>query len=167
MNTQLTPTGTRRRQEMRHELISYMKLHHRRRRWSRSALGLLFLIGTASLSCLVLSNPVARDIQPPFRTSTGGNDVSVEVAPPKSIFQLVNSNPASLERYRCRPQSLIQTLNDEELLAQLAELHRPCGLIRQGGEARLISLTSGTPLTTDDATKPPSSNQNLSPNNTL
>ena len=59
--------------------------------------------------------------------------------PRHSIITIVRTDPSILERYVSHTTSKIESINDETLLASLASLGRPAGLIRYDGRVRLTT----------------------------
>jgi len=151
MSSQIAPSDTNRQQTMRHELISYMSRHHRRQRWSRSLLGLLFLIGTASVSYFILTTPDAHEFQSPQNSTAVVDTEDTSLSQTTYSIQFVKTGSASLDHYRSTPPATIRWLDDEALLDTLAAIDRPTGLIKRGGTIKLISLTNSDQLQEDES----------------
>jgi hypothetical protein len=64
----------------------------------------------------------------------------------RSIIEVVNTDPAILDRYRPAATARAEILDHDGLLAALAELNRPAGLIITGGRARLTTSVADVEL---------------------
>lgn len=135
------------RQRIRDDLIVAMRDHHQRRRTRRRALATMILVisaGTLAILALGRNNVTPA---PPVASDDGGGSPratlpqpSPEITEPRhSIITIVRTDPDILERYVPSATSKIETLSDETLLASLASLGRPTGLIRYDGQVRLTN----------------------------
>ena len=146
----LSQTGVQRRADMLGELQGAMRQVHRRRRALRRVV---------AASCLLLALLAAS--VPFWRPGPAPHQVVLEdpaPAPPAPVVDLiiVHTDPTVLARYTPRPQSRTERLNDDALLAHLASINRPTGLIRMGGEVRLTANVVDPPRE-EEPPEPPSS----------
>lgn len=103
-----------RRQEMLDELLVEVRRHHRRRTVARGlALALPLVLGAASI-WVVATQARSRELVTPRQKSV--------------VVQVVTNS------YRT---GLVRLIDDDELVERLTEIHRPTGLIRIEGDARL------------------------------
>ena len=132
-----------RKSAMLGELLDDMERVHRRRRAMRrvrSAGGALVIL--LALVVLLLPEPATR-IEP--GDSDGTNRIVAEAAP-RSTVEIIRTDPGVLDRYAARPATRVRIIDDDELLAELAAMNRPAGLIRMGGEVRLTADVVDPPL---------------------
>ncbi len=147
----LSPAGQARRQAMLDELVAAMELTHRRRRTRRR------LLGGAGCMCLALalvwllwtgaSGPsherqFADQPDAPFSDSPT-KEVQRHLA---YVSHIVHTDPTVLERCRARPTGSVLRIDDRTLLAGLASINRPAGLIRIGGQVRLSAPVTDAEL---------------------
>lgn len=133
------------KQRMRADLIVAMRAHHQRRRIRRRSLAtVILMISAVTLAFLALGR---NNVTPPVVRSSEGDSPrttfpqpSSEITEPRhSIITIVRTDPNILKRYVLRPSSKVKTISDETLLASLASLGRPTGLIRYDGRVRLTA----------------------------
>lgn len=135
------------RQRLRADLIVAMRDHHQRRRTRRHVLATVILvISSVALAFLAFDRnnvnptpPVASDIDSDFPRTTLPQPSPEITEPRHSIITIVRTDPDILQRYVPRPSSKVETISDETLLASLASLGRPTGLIRYDGRVRLTA----------------------------
>lgn len=157
----LSRIGQARRGAMLGELTEYMQRVHgarRRRRRVGAACGVAVVV--FGLAVLALSGTPARN-DPPGRGDSplAGRDHTVsqpdssvdgDVPAPRDgvgcVIRIVQTDPAVLERYRARPAARAILLDDQELLATLAAMNRPAGLIRYQGRAWLTASVTDAEL---------------------
>jgi hypothetical protein len=140
----LTPQGHARREAMLAELTGSMRRTHRARRLRRRAintavlsLGVLVLarwglVETARLreSPRVADAPSPR-LNPPARNApNGANSCSIA---------WIESDPNIVARLAARPTSRVVVIDDLALVAVLAALDRPAGIIRTTDQVRLTA----------------------------
>jgi hypothetical protein len=157
----LSPVGQARRDAMLGELTDYMRHVHGARRMRRrvgAACGVVAVV--FSLAVLALSGtwspkvapgggdlPLARSGHdgPEMKSSTDG-DAPTPRGSAGCDIRIVQTDPAVLERYRARPAARVILLDDRELLATLAAMNRPTGLIRYQGRAWLTANVTDAEL---------------------
>ena len=130
---------------MRADLIVAMRSHHQRRRYRRNVIATaLLVISTGTFAFLMFgrSNMLPP---PPVAIHDGGNFPRDSLPQPTpgisgprhSIITIVRTDPDILQRYVSHPTSKIKSISDETLLASLASIGRPTGLIRYDGRVML------------------------------
>ena len=135
------------RQRLRDDLIIAMRTHHQRRRFRRRSLATLILVISAgTLAYLTFGRSSVTPAPPVVLEDGGGSSLdalrepSPEIFEPRhSVITIVRTDPNILERYVSRSSSMVEQLSDETLLAMLASLGRPTGLIRYDGRVRLTT----------------------------
>ncbi len=123
---QLTPDGEARREAMLDELVGAMQRVHRGRRVRRRA--------ASALAVLTIFVGIAWVIgsQSPARP-----EVVVKLPQPQPQPQPPDVTPT---------KRLIQMVDDDELLALLAQLDRPAGIVRSEGEIWLTTAVTDAEL---------------------
>ncbi len=127
------------RVRLRAELIGAMGRHHRRRRTLQRTLPVL---GLAALATLVMvsvdlsrtETDLAR-VPTPVPTPAPDGDLTPRFQP--TIITHVRTDPSILDRYRATATHRVEMVSDAELLASLAEVDRPTGMIREADTVRL------------------------------
>ncbi|HUU82431.1 MAG TPA: hypothetical protein VM243_02900 [Phycisphaerae bacterium] len=147
----LSPTGRDRREAMLDELVRTMERTHRNRRTRRRVLG------TTAVVCLLLL--LVRLALP--EASTPGSEpqitrndatVSDPIEPPPAprrpavVTVLVQTDPSVLDRFRAQPTHRVVRIDDSQLVATLASINRPAGLIRFGDSLRLSTAVTDADL---------------------
>jgi len=130
----------RRREVMRRELLAAMRAHHdRRRRRRRAGAALLMTLALGAALWFGLPRPegpsplAATDDR---RPTLAGPDANIP--PRRSVMhEVVATRIGAARRYIASPPSLIELIDDRELLDSLASLNRPAGIIRTGGQVAL------------------------------
>ena len=124
--SRLTATGEARREQMLDELLGAMQqIHHGRRVRRRAASALAVLTIFAGIVWVIGSQSLFGDrAQPPF---------FVEGPQP----QLPDTPPT---------KRLIQMVDDDELVALLAQLDRPAGIVRSNGDIWLTNAVTDAEL---------------------
>lgn len=152
-----------RRETLLHDLLDEMARHHRRRKIRRAIAipaAALAVAATVALSAErgaeapVAPGPSIAGVGSSGAASDGSEAlVAAEASARKAIaVAWVRTDPAVVDRLSVAPRpSRVERLTDEELLATLAGIGRPTGLIRIGNETRL------TRAVTDEAWEGPSS----------
>ncbi|UCD74292.1 MAG: hypothetical protein JSV91_10925 [Phycisphaerales bacterium] len=151
----LSPSGLARRESMRRQLTAAMNRIHRRRRQRRrltaAAAGIAFIVlASLAVQLLPASIPLAER---PDRRLAGDPSLrpSPDVSEPRGcVIRIVRTDPSVLDRVARPVQSTAVILDDEALLAMLAEIDRPAGLVRYGGKVHLTR-----PVTDVELTPPP------------
>ncbi len=135
------------RQRMRDDLITAMRAHHHRRRIRRRSLATVILVICAgTLAYVTLDRNNVTPTPPVVRNNNDGSPLDALREPLPvisesrySVITIVRTDPNILERYVSRSSSKVEQLSDETLLAMLASLERPTGLIRYDGRVRLTA----------------------------
>lgn len=135
------------RQRIRDDLITAMRAHHHRRRFRRRSLATVILVICAgTLAYFTFGRDNVTPAPQFVRDVEGGSalDAHREASPEKtvprrSIITIVRTDPNILERYVSHTPSKFESMSDETLLASLASLGRPTGLIRYDGRVRLTA----------------------------
>lgn len=130
---------------LRADLIIAMRSHHQRRRIRRRSLATAFLMICAGTVALLMlgrnymppAPPVASEIESSSSPTGLPQPFPVATESRHSIITIVRTDPDILERYVMRPSFKIETISDETLLASLASIGRPTGLIRYDGRVML------------------------------
>ena len=148
----LSPAGIARREAMLEELVEVVKRTRRVRRRRRQVLALGGCVSLL-LALIWVGLPGAsgpRDA-PPIAQQTP--EAQQEVAPAPEVPQrhlcvttVVQTDPSVLERYRVQATSRVVHMNDQMLLATLASINRPAGLIRFGDRVRLSAPVTDVEL---------------------
>lgn len=117
-NKKLSPDGEARKEEMLSQLVGQMKHIHNARWVRRRVIQTLTLVVVCAITVWAISLKYSKP-QP--------NDFVI--VPPPNIKQ-----PS-------RPQitTLIKTINDDELIALLAKINRPAGVVRSEGRIWLTN----------------------------
>ena len=122
-NKRLSPDGEARKEEMLSQLVGQMNHIHSSRQVRRRFLHTLTLIIVCAITVWVISIQYASPQAPEIVEGPTGSGTSIE---------LPNA-------------PLIKTINDDQLLALLAEIDRPAGIIRSEGRIWLSN-----PVTDDE-----------------
>lgn len=142
----LSDAGRRRRDAMRGELQTAMRRVHQRRRAARRTVGVLTVLVIGALAWRSITPP-----RPPQVVKHAPGINTREVQPvedptqPSISFARVTTDDRIAGSVEAKPTGLIQRIDDQELLDSLADMGRPTGLIRIGGETRLTSNVSDSP----------------------
>ncbi len=148
----LSPAGIARREAMLEELVEVVKGTHRARRRRRQALA---LGGCTSLLLALIWVGLPGASGPRDVPSIAGQppEARQERAPAPEhpqrhlcVTTIVQTDPSVLERYRVQPTSHIVRMDDQMLLATLASINRPAGLIRFGDRVRLSAPVTDAEL---------------------
>ncbi len=133
--SQLTPHGEARREAMLGELVGSMqRVHHGRRVRRRAAGALAVLAIFAGIAWVIGSqSPVSDRSQPRI----------VEKQPQQQVPDASTAEP--LIRLAQRT-GVIRTVDDEELVALLAQLERPAGIVRSEGDIWLTNAVTDAEL---------------------
>ena len=133
--TQLTPDGEARRDAMLDELVGAMQRVHHGRRVRRRAAGALAVLAIFAGMAWVLGSqlPVGDRAQ---------TDIAVN-RPPQHVPDAVGTE--RLIRL-ARRTGVIRTVDDNELVALLAQLDRPAGIVRSEGEIWLTNAVTDAEL---------------------
>ena len=124
--SQLTPEGEARREAMLDELVGTMhRVHHRRHVRRRAASALAVLVVFAGMAWVIGSQALFGD-----RAQT---DIVV-ILPPQPVPDVTETEPR------------IRLVNDDELVALLAQLDRPAGIVRSEGEIWLTNAVTDAQL---------------------
>ena len=124
--SQLTPEGVARREAMLDELVGAMqRVHHGRRVRRRVASALVALTIFAGIAWVIGSQLSVGDRAQP--------DIFVE-RPPQ---QVLDAPPT---------ERLIQMMDDDELVALLAQIDRPAGIVRSEGKIWLTNAVTDAQL---------------------
>ena len=131
----LSPAGEQRREAMLEELTATMRIvHHRRRRRRQLMLAAVVFIAAG------VSAKVALPPSPGAPRPDGGQLLVENNQAPRTI--IFRTEPGIIERYRAKPASRVRILDDDDLVAQLAALGRPAGLVRQEGRVWLTGAVT-------------------------
>jgi len=145
----LSETGQQRRDQMLPQLKGAMHdLHRQRRRNRRTALAvvpiLIIALGaiwwrTSSAPTSSPPTPIAIDIDPP-------TPFTPPIPAPRQVLLVdrIVTDPTILDRFKVNDHASIEIIDDTSLLALLAEMDRPTGLIATGGEVRLTRNVADT-----------------------
>ncbi len=124
--SQLTPDGEARREAMLDELVGAMqRVHHRRRVRRRAASASAVLAIFAGMAWVIGSQ------------LSVGDPEQMRIAETQPQPQLPDAPPT---------KRLIQTVDDDQLLALLAQLDRPAGIVRSEGEIWLTNAVTDAEL---------------------
>ncbi len=151
---QLSRGGMARREAMLEELVESMARTHRRRRTRRRVLvaagsacivlvllRLAFLSGGPSGDGRELANSAddksAPIVDVPRQTQRG------------CVATVVMTDPTVLDRCRANPTGAVARIDDTKLLATLASINRPAGLIRFGDRVALSVPVTDAELTVE------------------
>ena len=127
--SQLTPTGEARREQMLDELLGTMQQIHHRRRVRRRLVGVAaMLLVLAGVAWVVASQRSFVDRPKPLIVENQPSEEVPDLPAPEPLIRLA------------RRTGVIRTVDDDELVALLAQLDRPAGIVRSEGE---IWLTNG------------------------
>ncbi len=141
----LTPPGARRRDEMLRELQAAMPRIHRARRRRRAALGGALMIAAAGATAIVA---LPRRPQPPApvaRTTPTHPDTPGEATHTTGalrsvlVFDYVAPSPHVVDRTAARGTGVIEFVDDRGLVAVLAAMNRPAGVVRRGDRVWLTA----------------------------
>ena len=122
IRSQLTPEGVARREAMLDELVGAMqRVHHGRRVRRRAASALAVLTIFVGIAWVVGSQLPAR---------------------PEIVVHLPQPQPSDAPP----TQRLIQMVDDDELVALLAQLDRPAGIVRSEGRIWLTNAVTDAEL---------------------
>lgn len=152
----LTESGVARRDRMLGELVGEMRRVHRRRRGRRVAMVLL-PVGAMAIAVLWWRGSALPVALSPGRETTAFaptpapvpiDSPAPAVSVPVAIITMVRTTDDAFARSLVTTPphaSEAQTINDAELLATLADLNRPAGIVRSGGKAWLTrNVTDAT-----------------------
>ena len=151
----LSPQGLSRRESMLAELTAAMtEIHRRRRRRRRAAggiAGIAVLVLAALAVQLLLSSRSNPNLTPGPDSEKLAEALPVEPSPiddvePPCVIRIVRTDPNILKRLELDPEPSVVNLDDDALLAALAALDRPAGLIRQDGKVRLTRMVTDREL---------------------
>ena len=147
----LSSHGRARREVMLEELIQAMDRTHRRRRARRRLLAGAGCVCLALvLVRLLLPVPSGPRYEHQSAGLSGGHAVSTAGDQDRRgytvIADIVQTDPAVLERCRARPTGSVLRIDDQILLTTLASINRPAGLIRIGGQVRLSAPVTDAEL---------------------
>lgn len=122
---QLSPQGETRKNEMLSQLVGQMNHIHNTRRVRHRVIQTLTLVVVCAITVWAISLKYSKP-QP--------NDFVIE-------------HPPNIEQ-PSRPQimTLIKTINDDELIALLAEINRPAGMVRSEGRIWLTNPVTDAEL---------------------
>lgn len=137
-----TPCRSR-RDTLRESLIDEMKSHHIRRRSRKRLLAtacLMLLVGVLMIPMirnLNQTDPIAKSPEPMAGPRV---EEPALVRLPSVQIRMVSTDKNILERYAASPApGLIERIDDQTLLATLAAMDRPTGLVRSEGRVWLTS----------------------------
>ena len=153
--THLSESGARRREEMLPRMLDEAGRLRRRRQTVRA--------GGAALACALLLgvflrfNPLPgllpeegaapREIVENPRTPAveSPRDDAAPQPTPHKFVQIVETDPSLLAKYLLpmANESRVRILSDDALLAELAALGRPSGLVRSGGRVWVVAHHDG------------------------
>ncbi len=150
--TELSEQGRARRDAMLAELQSRVVRTARVRRVRSGVLAAAALGLIASLAVLLTPNRVAPPVSP-VADLTEPPTIPGEAAPnsPATILVL-RTDPGVLGRYGAPPNSLavrVVRIGDDELLAELAAMGRPAGIIRSQGRTWLTAAVTDKSIVPD------------------
>ncbi len=134
--TQLTPVGEARREAMLGELVGAMqRVHHGRR--VRRRVGSTFVV--LGVSAVVVWTVVSQ--------LTGLNSEPRELVREHQPEPVRDNTPADRPSWRdVHRTGLVRTVGDDELVALLAQLDRPAGIVRSEGEIWLTNAVTDAEL---------------------
>jgi hypothetical protein len=149
----LSEQGAARRDAILHDLIGTMQIIHRRRRIRRRAVltGLpLLLVGLAIAWIRLAPATVGRSTSSPSiaqtdRTAPADTPEPARTANVLAIMEFVQTDPEIVARMSVPPGSAAEILSDQQLVASLAAMDRPAGLIRNAGRAWLTRSVVDSP----------------------
>ena len=133
--SQLTPTGEARREQMLDELLGTMQqIHHRRRARRR-------LVGVAAM--LFVFAGVAWVVASQLSFVDRTKPLIVEKQPQQQVPDAPTTEPLI---QLARRTGVIRTVDDNELVALLAQVDRPAGIVRSEGEIWLTNAVTDAEL---------------------
>ncbi|MCC6909488.1 MAG: hypothetical protein IT430_16230 [Phycisphaerales bacterium] len=141
MNThelKLSPQAAQRRDAMREELVdAFVSMHRTRRRVRRIAAPAAVLVIAAAATWALRPTPSATEL-PITAAAAPLVEVIDSAASGRTVdFDWVASGHAPLVEIVESHATLVQVIDDEQLVQTLAQMNRPAGLIETGGTVRL------------------------------
>ncbi len=133
--SQLTPDGEARREAMLDELVGAMqRVHHGRRVRRRVASALAVVAIVAGIAWVIGSQSPVSDRSPPQ---------IVERQPQQQVPNAPRTKPLIQLAQRT---GVVRMVDDDELVALLAQLDRPAGIVRSEGEIWVTNAVTDAEL---------------------
>jgi len=150
----LSAAGQARRDAMLGDLLGSMRRVHARRRARRVGAAGLAVVACVGIGVVALrpsspaasNDPAPRTVESP-RIAESPRPRVAPVAPSGPVIEYaeVRTDDSSLDRLRARRSGVIERIGDDALLATLADLGRPTGLIRTAGGVRVADAVVDPP----------------------
>lgn len=133
--SQLTPTGEARREQMLDELLGTMQQIHHGRRVRRRAAGALAVLAIFAGVAWVIGSQL-----------TVGDRVVPQIVVDRPQQQVPDAPTTEPLIRLAQRTGVIRTVDDDELVALLAQLDRPAGIVRSEGEIWLTNAVTDAEL---------------------
>ncbi|MCH8822631.1 MAG: hypothetical protein IH984_03895 [Planctomycetes bacterium] len=123
-NKQLSPQGEERKEEMLSQLVGQMNHIHNARKVRRRVIHTLTLVIICAITVWV---------------------VSLKLLNPQPN-RIVIEHPLKIEAPPTAKMTLVKNINDDELIALLAQINRPAGIVRSQGRIWLTNAVTDEEL---------------------
>jgi hypothetical protein len=135
----LSADGRARRDAMLGTLVGDMQRVHRGRRRRRRSVASVAIV----LCAAAIAWPLLRPVRAPVGDLVARGVDAPAVPRPVVDYAVVNTTSGLTERLAARPPALVERVGDAGLIAALAAIDRPTGLIRRGDRVWLTDDVLG------------------------